>query len=208
MPRGEHRSGDAERDRPAMSRRLGWGALIAAVAATAIFVPPLVMPKAHPGTPTTAAASSPTPSTAPTPTPSAGATSAAPSTTPGFRTISVHAADPANVRNGARVIECASCDGGRRVGYIGGPNILAVHVRAVPTAGNRTLTITYETEEPRTLDLTVNAGPVHTFTLTGAKSLVIPATVSLRVYLPAGDSWIKFFNDAGSAPDINKIAIS
>ena len=51
---------------------------------------------------------------------------------PGFAAISLHAADPANLRNGARVIECPTCVGGSRVGYIGGPNTLAIRVADVP----------------------------------------------------------------------------
>jgi hypothetical protein len=120
----------------------------------------------------------------------------------------VHAADPGNLRTGARVIECASCRGGSRVGYIGGPNILAIRVDGVTTAGTRTLKIVYETEEPRTLKVAVNDGTAHTLQLTGAASLLIPATTSVKVFVPAGTSWIRFFNDAGSAPDINEIVLS
>jgi hypothetical protein len=125
-----------------------------------------------------------------------------------FQSITVHAADPANIRTGARVIECASCRGGSRVGYIGGPNMLAVRVAGVPTAGNRTMTIVYETEEPRMLKVAVNDGTAQTRQLAGAASLLIPATTSLEVFVPAGDSWIRFFNDTGSAPDINEIVLS
>jgi hypothetical protein len=94
------------------------------------------------------------------------------------------------------------------VGYIGGPNILAVRVTGIVAPGNRTLTITYETEDLRTLKIAVNDAPVHSLSLAGARSWLIPAITSLPVFLPAGTSWIKFFNDAGSAPDINKIVIS
>lgn len=120
----------------------------------------------------------------------------------------MHAADPANIRTGARVIECASCRGGSRVGYIGGPNILAIRVAEMTTAGTRTLTIVYETEEPRTLKVAVNDGTAQTQPLAGAASLLIPATTSVEVFVPAGDSWIRFFNDTGSAPDINEIVLS
>jgi hypothetical protein len=127
---------------------------------------------------------------------------------PAFASITVHAADPANIRNGARVIECASCRGGSRVGYIGGPNILAIRVAGVTSPGTRTLTIVYETEEPRTLKVAVNDGTAQTLQLAGAASLLIPATTSVRVFVPAGTSWIRFFNDTGSAPDINEIVLS
>jgi hypothetical protein len=119
----------------------------------------------------------------------------------------VHAADGANLRKGARVIECPSCDGGRRVGYIGGPNTLAIRVPEVPVAGERTLVIVYETVVLRTLKVAVADGPVHTLTLAGAGDYLIPARTSLAVYLPAGTTWIRFFNDAGDAPDINRIEL-
>jgi len=210
-------------------RRIGWAALAVAVGATATFVPPLVLPDGR-GLPPAATASTPPPAaaTAPgpmtsgsmTPVPSAPASAlprtAAPSSPtvrrtpsgpPGFAAISLHAADAANLRNGARVIDCASCDGGSRVGYIGGPNTLAIRVADVPVAGERTLTVTYETAETRTLRIAVNDGPVHTLTLSGAGDWRIPATVSLRVHLPAGTSWVRFFNDAGPAPDVNRIEL-
>jgi hypothetical protein len=204
-------------------RRLGWTALAVAVGATATFVPPLVLPDGR-GLPPAATAPTPPPAgttTAPAPTtpPALPRTSAppsptakrtppaSPSATPGFAAISLHAADDANLRNGARVIDCPTCVGGSRVGYIGGPNTLAIRVADVPAAGERTLTVTYETAETRTLLVAVNDGAVHTLTLSGAGDWLIPATVSLRVHLPAGTSWVRFFNDAGPAPDVNRIEL-
>ncbi|MFG2039887.1 hypothetical protein [Dactylosporangium sp. NPDC048998] len=193
---------DAHDRSPVIWRRLGWASLAAAIAATIAVVPPLVLPSAAPSPPSKG------PSGAPSEAPSAAHSSlpAAPPV-PAFRAISLHAADDANLRKGARVIDCPSCDGGRRVGYIGGPNTLAIRVADVPAAGDRTLVIVYETQDPRTLMVTVNDGPVHTMSLSGAGDYLIPATASLRVYLPAGTSWIRFFNDAGPAPDINRIEL-
>lgn len=217
-------------------RRLGWTVLAVGVAATAVLVPPLVVPSPPPA-PTTSppqAAAPPSAATPPStvtssvvtssvvitgvvvpppvvtpseaaPPPPVGATSSRPAA---FPSITVHAADPANLRSGARVIGCASCRGGSRVGYIGGPNVLAVRVAGVPAAGTRTLTIVYETEEPRTLMVAVNDGTAQSRRLTGAASLLIPATTSVEVFVPAGDSWIRFFNDTGSAPDVNEIVLS
>ncbi|TDV35447.1 hypothetical protein [Actinophytocola oryzae] len=220
---------EGARDRRVLLRRLGWTVLAVGVAATAVLVSPLVVPFPPP-TPVTPPPSSTTPPSVVTtpvlvmppvvtlsaaaspgtppaaePPPRAPVTSSPP---PAFQSITVHAADPANLRTGARVIECASCRGGSRVGYIGGPNLLAVRVAAVPTAGTRTLTIVYETEEPRTLKVAVNDGTTQTRQLAGAASLLIPATTTLEVFVPAGDSWIRFFNDTGSAPDINEIVLS
>jgi hypothetical protein len=214
-------------DRRTLARRLGWTALIAAVAATTTFVPPLVMSGTRPPAPqavppsrhATRSEPAPTPAATTKPTTTATteataeATPPAPSKRPAtsaavFTAVSLHAADPANIRKGARVIECGSCDGGRRVGYIGGPNTLAIQVPGIAAAGDRKLTVVYETEEPRTLMLAVNDGPVHTLTLAGAHDWLVPATVELTVFVPAGTSWIRCFNDTGSAPDINRIVLS
>ena len=94
------------------------------------------------------------------------------------------------------------------MGYIGGPNILDMRVNGISAAGQRRLTVVYETAEPRVLQLGINSSPARTLRLAGAGDWLTPATTSLTVFLPAGDSWIKFFNDTGPAPDINRIVIS
>jgi hypothetical protein len=212
-------------DHRVLLRRLGWTVLAIGVAATAVVVSPLIVPLPPPAPVTPPPSTTTPPAVVPTPVlvmpPVATLSAAVPPGRPpqapvtsssskpvAFQSITVHAADPANIRTGARVIECASCRGGSRVGYIGGPNILAVRVAGVPTAGTRTMTIVYETEEIRTLKVAVNDGTAQTRQLAGAASLLIPATTSLEVFVPAGDSWIRFFNDAGSAPDINEIVLS
>jgi hypothetical protein len=226
VPSGRGRKAHADQDRPARggvrARSLGWTAVITAVAATTILVPPLVAPKTHHGagtatappvaqsrvatqSPTIAESSSPATSASATHSPSV---TQSPRIAPSFSTIRLHAADPANLRSGARIIPCGSCDGGRRVGYIGGPNTLVMLIRGVTAPGKRTLTVTYETDGPRTLKIGVNNGPIRTLLLTGAHDFLIPALTSLSVFIPAGASTIKFFNDAGSAPDINGIVIS
>jgi hypothetical protein len=212
----------ADPDRPARggarARNLGWAAVVTAVAATTILVPPLVAPKTHhrPGTasaPSSSLAQSPSATQSPSPATSASAGQApsatqSPRIAPSFATIRLQAADPGNVRSGARIIPCGSCDGGRRVGYIGGPNTLIMLIRGVAAPGKRKLTITYESDGPRTLKIGVNDSPVRILVLAGARDFLIPALTSLSVFIPAGTSTIKFFNDAGSAPDINGIVIS
>ncbi|GAA2362717.1 hypothetical protein [Dactylosporangium salmoneum] len=180
-------------------RWLGWSSLAVAVAVTVAIVPPMVMPSPVPVAP-----SHGVPSDVASPVASPVGSAIA---SPSFAVISLHAADDANLRKGARVIDCVSCDGGRRVGYIGGPNTLAIRVAGVPAAGERTLTIVYETQDPRTLRIAVNDGPVHTMSLAGAGDYLIPARTELTVFLPRGTSWIRFFNENGPAPDINRIEL-
>ncbi|MEU7820718.1 hypothetical protein [Catellatospora sp. NPDC049133] len=209
----------------AVSRRLlGWSALGLAVAATIAVVPPLITPAplddrgpavgALPGSPPTPPPS-PVPPSPVMPSPVASAAERTNAAVPPARArpttfgpVTVHAADPSNIRVGARVIECPTCVDGSRVGYIGGPNTLAVRITGVPQAGERTVTVVYETEQPRTLKLAVDGGPVSELTLAGARSWLIPVRVSVRLRLPKGSCWIRFFNDTGSAPDINTITVS
>ncbi len=209
------------------TRVLGWAALVLAVTATIAVVPPLIMPGPRADRPP--AAGGPHGSTAGQPSPAPAPSSIAPSRVPplsarpdrpsaavpparttapaAFKPITVHAADPANLRVGARVIECPTCVDGSRVGYIGGPNTLAVRVTGVPRAGEWTVTLVYETEQPRTLKLAVDGGPVRELDLAGARSWLIPVRVSVRMRLPKGACWIRFFNDTGSAPDINTVTV-
>ncbi|MEU7870788.1 hypothetical protein [Dactylosporangium sp. NPDC049140] len=179
-------------------RRWGWAALAVGVAAVVAIVPPLLLPSESPPGAAGLATASASPSASARP---------SPETPTAFAPILVHAADRANLRKGARVIDCPTCDGGSRVGYIGGPNTLAIRVPDVPAAGERTLVIVYETEVLRTLKVAVADGPVHTLTLAGAGDYLIPARTSLTVFLPAGSTWIRCFNDAGDAPDINRIEL-
>ncbi len=210
------------------TRVLGWAALVLAVTATIAVVPPLIMPGpgaerppsagGPPGSPTAQPSSAPTAPSTPAP-PRNSPASARPdrpdaalppvrTTAPAaFRPITVHAADPANLRVGARIIECPTCVDGSRVGYIGGPNTLAVRITGVPRAGEWMLTVVYETEQPRTLKLAVDGGPVRELHLAGARSWLIPVRVSVRLRLPKGACWIRFFNDTGSAPDINTVTV-
>ncbi|MEV4413769.1 hypothetical protein [Catellatospora sp. NPDC049609] len=217
-----------------VSRRvLGWSALVMAVGATIAVVPPLITPgpqrhgvpvaEQPAGSPTPQPSATPAPGTPSAPVPSrtsrppkaavrgTASAPAPPVKTPAairFRPITVHAADPANIRVGARVIDCPTCVDGSRVGYIGGPNTLAVRITGLPQAGQRTVTVVYETEQPRTLKIAVNGGPVRELALAGASSWLIPVEVSVRLWLPKGACWIRFFNDTGSAPDINTITVS
>ena len=119
--------------------------------------PPAATASTPPPAPSSALPRTAAPPTAThTPTAAAG-----PSSGPPFAAITLHAADPANLRSGARIIECPTCVGGSRVGYIGGPNTLAIRVAGVATAGERTLTVTYETAETRTLRVAVDDGPAQ-----------------------------------------------
>ena len=185
-----------------LNSRLRWTALVAALTATTLLVPPLVAPK-HPArstatpSPPAARPRSPSPSTPPSASPIG----------PSFTTVTLQASDPGNVRQGVHVFKCATCVGGDRVGYIGGANYLVIPVR-VPVAGDRRLTVVYESDGQRTLMISVNGTTVSTLRLAGEGDWKLPATTAVPVFLPAGPSLLKFFNDKGPAPDVDRIVIS
>jgi hypothetical protein len=83
-----------------------------------------------------------------------------------------------------------------------------VHVRGVKVTGRRTLTVFYETDGERPLDIIVNHGSTVALRLPGKGSWIRPAEVSLPIDLPAGDSTIRLFHATKPAPDIDQLVIS
>ncbi|GGM26052.1 hypothetical protein GCM10012279_50750 [Micromonospora yangpuensis] len=124
--------------------------------------------------------------------------------TPSSRSITVQAEDPGNVLGGgAKVASCPSCDGGARVRYLG---TLTVNFTN-PTAGGRTIAVTYQTDGDRQLKISVNDAAPTTHAVSGA-GWDVPRTFRYDAELPAGRTSLTFFNDTGPPPDIDKITIS
>lgn len=152
------------------------------------------------------------PDASPPPTGARGAeTGAAPRTTPPapsataekFTPVTVQAEDPRNqLTDGAATTTCTTCDGGARVRYIGALTIYA----DLPTAGNRTITVTYECDGNRGIQITTD-NRTWTFTVNGT-SWETPKTLTFNAYLPAGRNALLFENDNHPAPDIDKLTIS
>ena len=199
-------------------------ALSVAVAATSIAVPPLVLSWSRqdvagrgprPGTPSASAAATGTGAVTATGTGAVTGSAVAPRPpapspsvpAPTFRPLRIDAADPANERSGVTVTACPSCASGRRVQYLGQGHVLVVHVRGVPVAGRRTLTVVYECDRPRTLRIDLDGARTVSLVLSGAGDWTTPARTSLPVDLPAGDSVLRFFNATDAAPDLDQIRI-
>ena len=213
------------RRRRRSGRGPSWGVLLLSlgIAATAMAVPPLILswsraadPVAAPATvpadrPVTSVPATSVPATSGLATSGpalSGRPTSPPATTAAFRAIRIDAAAPGNRRSGVAVTSCPICASGSRVQYLGGGHWLIVTVRGVPVAGRRTLTIIYESDGPRDLHVAVNSDPTVTLTLAGAGSWTSPARTSIPIDLPAGTSEIKFFNDRGTAPDLDRILIT
>jgi len=152
------------------------------------------------GSTATAAATSPA---------AAGGTTRSTTTTAAFTPITIDATDPRNtLSGGAEAVSCTGCASGSRVRYIDADAAVSVPVRGVGVAGTRTLTISYESDGLRDLQVTVNDVPVRTLSLAGAGDWQTPARVSLRVQLERGANTIVFANPSGPAPDLDRFRIS
>jgi hypothetical protein len=103
---------------------------------------------------------------------------------------------------------CDWCSGGARVRYIGrNPrNYLVMNNISVARADNYEMVIFYLVDGTRTLFISVNDGPVTKLLLSG-KGWREVAKVSVTVPLTAGNNKVKFYNDSGYAPDIDRIVI-
>jgi hypothetical protein len=108
----------------------------------------------------------------------------------------------------AAVATCSTCSGGAKVRFIGNSaaNYETVDNVNVGAAGSRSLTITYEVSGTRTFFVSVNGAAASQVSLTGT-SWSTPASATTTVSLNAGNNTIKFFNDTGYAPDLDKISI-
>ncbi|MEV6810995.1 hypothetical protein [Micromonospora sp. NPDC051296] len=142
--------------------------------------------------------------TAAAPVPSPSATTGRSTPTPSFRPVSVQAEDPGNLLGeGASVVTCPACEGGARVRYLGR---LTAYL-TTPTAGRRTITVTYELNGERDLKISINGAAPTTHRLTGT-GWDTPHTFQYTDVVPAGRVSFAFYNDTGPPPDIDKITIS
>jgi len=109
-----------------------------------------------------------------------------------------------------RADRCGWCSGGGRVRHIGKSplNYLVINDIHVKKAGSYEMAIFYVLEGMRDLFIRVNDGhgPVTKLQLTGNSWREV-AKVSVTVQLAAGSNKVKFYNDFGYAPDIDRIVI-
>jgi hypothetical protein len=119
----------------------------------------------------------------------------------------IAATDSGNELFGVEATDCPTCVSGSRVKYVGQGHGIVVHLRDLPAAGRRSLTIWYESENARPLQIAVADNPVLTRTLPASGGWIVPARVELSVELPAGDSDIKLFHVDKPAPDLDQIEI-
>jgi hypothetical protein len=196
-----------------LNKRLRLILILAAVAATTVVVPPLVLggrddPNGGPRGADNKAVPTPalTGSVAGTTPPPSGRLSPTVETL-FFEPIIVEAEGPTSVLSGgSKILHCDACGGGHRVGYLGGAARVVARI-VVPTAGERTVTVTYTTDGPRTLKLDVNGNRAHMRLVTGP-DWETPRLLSFTSYIPAGVVLVALYNDESPAPDIDSFVIS
>ncbi|WP_432826600.1 hypothetical protein [Dactylosporangium sp. CA-092794] len=173
------------------------------MAAATVAVPPLIAPRG--GKTDTAAPpagpASPPQSVSPSP------PAASPSAPPRFAPISIQAEDPGNrLSGGASAVACATCRGGHRVRYLCATCALLVRT-TLPVAGQRTVTVYYEVDGPRSIKISINGGPARGWPVTGP-DWTTPQAFHFTVELPAGELQLRFYNDDSPAPDLDEVVVS
>ncbi len=103
---------------------------------------------------------------------------------------------------------CGGCSGGGRVRHIGnGPdNYVVLNNIIVAKTGNYEMVIVYFLEGSRSFLIKVNDDPPAEIPVSG-KSWQDAAKTSITVSLKAGSNKVKFYHDAGYAPDLDRIVI-
>jgi hypothetical protein len=121
-----------------------------------------------------------------------------------FTPVVVQAESSANtLSGGAAVTDCATCDGGARVRYLGR---VTVHLE-VTVAGTRSVTAEYEADGDRVLELSVNGGTAVSAAASGT-DWTTPHTHTFTVPVPSGSVDLAFYcAEGGSPPDLDKITI-
>jgi hypothetical protein len=182
------------------SQWLGFGVVTAGIAVATVAVPPLITPHHHP--PKAGSSAAPVVSSASPAQPRGGVSSPA-----RFVPITVEAEDPHNaLSGGAAATDCATCRGGRRVRYICVACRVVVRT-AVPVPGRRTVTVYYETDGPRSLKVSLNDAPAHSWPVTGP-GWTTPHSFRFTADLPAGPLRLTLYNDESPAPDVDEVVIS
>ncbi len=109
----------------------------------------------------------------------------------------------------ARLVGCSACSGGHKVGFIGNGASNAVTLRVSAAAsGSRTMSIHYLVSGTRTLSYSVNGGAAVSLSLSGGSFAAVAPPRAVSVRLNAGSNTIRFFNNGGFAPDLDRITLS
>ena len=118
-------------------------------------------------------------------------------------------AESATLNGTARVVDCATCSGDAKVGYlgVGANNTATFNDVEARHAGVYWMDVYAMTAGPRSLLYQVNGGRFHTLNV-GGGSFLLPTRTTVAVWLNKGANIIQFGNPTSYPPDLDRIVIS
>ncbi len=131
-------------------------------------------------------------------------------TLPSGSTTNYEAESSANIlAGGAKVIACATCSGGDRVGDIGVGATLEYKAITVPTTGIYQVAIAYTQNQGSTLTayISINSGTATKVLFDRTASWTATEDLTMPMMLTAGPNTIEFSNPTKNAPDIDAIIV-
>jgi len=105
---------------------------------------------------------------------------------------------------GAKTFDSSACSGSKGVGWMGSLTFSNVSAARV---GQHTLTIDYLSGENRNLQISVNGGTATALSNLHSGGWDKVARMTVSIDLKAGDNSIKFYNDSGNAPNLDRITV-
>lgn len=133
--------------------------------------------------------------------------------TPASKSETNYEAEAANLSGGSRIAECARCNGGKVVGYVGGPPNGAATFSVTNTAppGRRTVRIIYTNGDrtQRFAQVAVNGAAGQTVAFLPSSDGATPATSVVHLELKEGANSIRISAFEQSwGPDIDSLILS
>ncbi len=113
-----------------------------------------------------------------------------------------------SLNNGAARSDCGACSGGQKVGWVGYNATLQFNNISVANAGTYHLTIYYASGETRYAQVSINSQwpSYQTFASTGSWENV--GSISVDVWLNAGNNTVLLYDGGGWTPDFDRITIN
>ncbi|WP_219838393.1 carbohydrate-binding protein [Paenibacillus sp. R14(2021)] len=116
---------------------------------------------------------------------------------------------PVNTLGGnAKIAECGSCSGGKKVGNLYQGASLLFNNITVPTAGSYTITVHYISGDARAADVSVNGGAAQNILFPATADWNTTGTYAFAASLNAGSNTILFSDGGGYSPDFDKLVVT
>jgi alpha-galactosidase len=117
-------------------------------------------------------------------------------------------AENGSLFNGAKIQNCGSCSEEKQVGDIGGSSKgYFTSLANVTAAGAYTMNLSFSSGDPRSIFISVNNGAAVEVVCNSGNWGVV-ANKNVTLVLSAGNNTIKFFNDNGFGPNIDKFDLA